>query len=570
MLLELHVKNLALIERADVEFENGLNIMTGETGAGKSIIIGSVSLALGQKVPKDIIRKGAEYAYVELVFSVEESSRRRLDASEISPDENGLIIISRKIMPNRSISKINDETVTVSRLRQVTAMLIDIHGQHEHQSLLHAARHLEILDAYAKYEVQSLKKEIVSVYKEYRELDEEWKSGAGDGESRRREADFLRFEIKEIENAAIRRGEEEELTETYRKYSNGRKIMESLSAAYDAVDTDGLGRALHQVSEVTSYDTQIQSIEDQLYDAEAILNDVRHAIREYLDDMNYDEEELAQSEARLDLIHNLQAKYGTTVEKIEQSLEEKKQRLEQLDNFDEYRHQLKIRLEKTTSKLEQLSRQLSQIRQREAAPLTERIREGLVDLNFLEVAFDMEFKKMDHYSANGYDEAEFVISTNPGEAMRSLGSVASGGELSRIMLAIKTILADTDEIETLIFDEIDTGISGRTAQKVSEKLAIISEKHQVICITHLPQIAAMADSHFEIAKSTAEGKTTTRIHALDQENMIDELARLLGGAEITDAVRKNAHEMKILANSTKQEVRIKTDQSVKFHRSVKE
>lgn len=558
MLLELHVKNLALIERADVEFESGLNIMTGETGAGKSIIIGSVNLALGQKVPKDIIRKGAEYAYVELIFTVEEATRSKLESCDVLPDENGLIIITRKIMPNRSISKINDETVTVGKLRQVTGLLIDIHGQHEHQSLLHASRHLEILDAYAKNEVQGLKEEVASVYKEYRELDAEWKSGDEDGDSRRREADFLRFEIEEIENAAIRDGEEEELTEIYRRYVNGRKIMESLSAAYDAADVDGLGRAIHQMGEVTSYDTKLEAIEEQLYDAEAILNDVRHAMREYLDDMSYDEEELAQIEARLDLIHNLQAKYGTTAAKIERSLEEKRQRLEQLDNYDEYRQQLKLRLEKTTSELEKLSKQLSQIRKKQAEPLTERIREGLIDLNFLDVAFSMEFKKMDHYSANGYDEAEFVISTNPGEPLRPLGNVASGGELSRIMLAIKTILADTDEIETLIFDEIDTGISGRTAQKVSEKLAIISENHQVICITHLPQIAAMADSHFEITKSTSDGKTTTRIHALDQERMTEELARLLGGAEITDAVKKNAYEMKILADTTKCAVRKQT------------
>lgn len=551
MLLELHVRNLALIEQADVEFGEGLNILTGETGAGKSIIIGSVNLALGQKASKEIIRNGAEYAYVELIFSVEEEKRAALAAFDVFPDEDGQLIITRKIMPARSISKINDETVTASRLKQVTGLLIDIHGQHEHQSLLHASKHLEILDTYAKSQTGKWKEETASAYQEYKRLRTALEEACGDQESRKREADFLQFEIEEIEQAELKAGEEEELTEQYRRFANGRKIVESLSAAYGAVETDGIGRALHQVSEVSSFDPQLKAIQDQLYDAESILNDVHHAIGDYLDDVSFDEEELLRIEERLDLIHGLQAKYGATLDRIFQSLEEKKARLEQLEHFDEYRQKLEADYQQVTKRLETVSGRLSEERQQAAKELTVKIRAGLVELNFLDVAFSMEFRRLDHYSANGYDEAEFVISTNPGEPQRSLGLVASGGELSRIMLAIKTVLADSDDIPSLIFDEIDTGISGRTAQKVSEQLAVISRSHQVICITHLPQIAAMADCHYEIAKSADGGKTRTRIHALDEERMSEELARLLGGAEITEAVLQNAREMKKLAEQTK-------------------
>ena len=551
MLLELHVRNLALIEQADVEFSEGLNIMTGETGAGKSIIIGSVNLALGQKASRESIRSGAEAAYVELVFSVEEEKRAALEQLDVCPDADGILIITRKITASRSVSRINDETVTAARLRQVTGLLLDIHGQHEHQSLLHPSKHLEILDTYAKPRIHALKPDIESAYRRYKALGEKLAEMSGDAESRRREADFLQFEIQEIEAAALKEGEEESLTEQYRRFSNGRKILESLSAAYEAVETEGLGQAMHQLGQVVDYDQGLQPILDQLYDAESILNDARHAINAYMEELNFDEEELSRIEERLDLIHNLQAKYGNTVAKVQEALDEKRIRLDELEHFDEYRRQTEEEYKKVTAELEKLCEALSGERQTAAAALTEKIRAGLEELNFLDVRFAMEFTRLDHFTANGFDEAEFKISTNPGEPVRSLGLVASGGELSRIMLAIKTVLADSDDIPTLIFDEIDTGISGRTAQKVSQQLAVIARSHQVICITHLPQIAAMADAHFEIAKSADGGKTRTQIHRLSHEEMVEELARLLGGAEITDAVRENAGEMKRLAKRQK-------------------
>ncbi len=552
MLLELHVKNLALIEKADVEFGEGLNILTGETGAGKSIIIGSVSMALGGKASRDSIRHGADYAYIELVFSVKGEDRlRALRELDTEPTEDGLVIISRKITPSRSISRINDETVTAARLRQITGLLLDIHGQHEHQSLLYKSKHLEILDAYVKAQTQPAKKKMEEEYRNYCILKKRLSSFEMDHDARLREADFLRFEIQEIEEGNIKEGEEEELTARYRRFSHARRIAENLNEAYDNLQADAVTRALRSVEQVTEYDEALQSIRDQLYDAEAILSDAGREISAYISSMEFDEESWRQTEERLDQIHSLQNKYGASVSAIQASLEEKRKRLEELENYDAFREQTEKELKISTDHLCKLCTDLSEIRKKASVELVKRIRSGLLDLNFLDVEFDMEFETLDHFTPDGLDEVQFLISTNPGQPMRPLKDVASGGELSRIMLAIKTVLADSDEIPTLIFDEIDTGISGRTAQKVSEKLSYIAGSHQVICITHLPQIAAMADIHFEIRKSASEGSTATTIERLGREESIRELARLLGGAQITEAVLKNAHEMKDLADQTK-------------------
>ncbi len=552
MLLELHVKNLALIEKADVEFGEGLNILTGETGAGKSIIIGSVTMALGGKAPKGSIRPGADYAYIELVFSVTgEEKRKALRELDVEPTEDGLVIISRKLTSARSISRINDETVTMARLSQITGLLLDIHGQHEHQSLLYKSKHLEILDAYVKAATQPVKQTIADRYRIYRSLEEKLRGFDLDAESRIREADFLRFEIEEIEASALKEGEEEELTSVYRRYSHSRRIAECLGAAYEAVEGEWLARALKEVEQASEYDESLGGIRDQLYDADSILRDAGREMSAYLDSMEMDEETFRKTEERLDLIHNLQAKYGPTVEAICQKLEQKKKRLEELEDYDAHKKRMEQELEECRNGLEKLCTQLTGIRKKASRTLVKKIKQGLVDLNFLDVEFDMEFEKLDHFTPSGWDGAQFLISTNPGQPMRPLKDVASGGELSRIMLAIKTVLADSDDIPTLIFDEIDTGISGRTAQKVSEKLMLIAKSHQVICITHLPQIAAMADSHFEIAKSASQGRTITTIRLLDRQASVEELARLLGGARITEAVLKNAGEMKELADRTK-------------------
>lgn len=552
MLLELHVRNLALIERADVEFGEGLNILTGETGAGKSIIIGSVTMALGGKASRDSIRHGADFAYIELVFSVSgEEKLSALRELEVTPDENGLVIISRKLTASRSISRINHETVTAARLRQITGLLLDIHGQHEHQSLLYRSKHLEILDAYVKAKTQPAKQKIAEQFRAYRALKERLEGFDLDTEARIREADFLRFEIQEITEAELREGEEEELAQSYRRFANAQRIAECLQTAHSALEGDWVTRAIREVDQAAEYDEELEGIRDQLYDAEAILGDAERELSAYMDSMEFDQETFLRIEERLNTIRGLQAKYGSTIEAIMKHLEEKEKRLEELEDYDSCRERIKKELADCEDRLEGLCADLSDIRKRASGELVEKIKKGLIDLNFLDVEFDMEFEKMDHFTAGGYDEVQFIISTNPGQPMRPLKDVASGGELSRIMLAIKTVLADSDDIPTLIFDEIDTGISGRTAQKVSEKLAYIAGSHQVICITHLPQIAAMADSHFEIAKSASQGSTATTIRLLGREASVQELARLLGGAKITDAVLKNACEMKELADRTK-------------------
>ena len=471
MLLELQVKNLALIEQARIEFGEGLNILTGETGAGKSILIGSVNMALGGKVSRDSIRQGAENAYIELLFSVDSKEQREaLEALDITVPEDGTLILSRRILPSRSISRINDETVTAVKLKQATSLLIDIHGQHEHQSLLHLHKHLEILDAYCRTEAESWKEKIAGEYRQYQALESRLSSMEGGLEERLREADFCRFEIQSIEEAALREGEEEELAARYRKLSHARRIAEELSEAYQALDTDALSRAVRAVDQAAGYDPELKGIRDQAYDVESLVHDLAHGIQAYMADCVFDPEEFRQIEERLDTIHSIQSRYGNSLEAVFQALEEKKKRLEELENFD----QIRLGLEKEKADLEKQLRKdcsrLTEIRSQAAARLAERMRESLLDLNFLDVQFVMEVRQLDHFTSEGWDEAEFLISTNPGEPVKPLRAVASGGELSRIMLAIKTVLADTDQIPTLIFDEIDTGISGRTAQKVSEKL----------------------------------------------------------------------------------------------------
>ena len=446
----------------------------------------------------------------------------------------------------------------MSKLRAVTGYLIDIHGQHEHQSLLNRQKHLEILDEFAVYQVEAIKQELAEAYRRYRKSQLALNQYEMDEDKRLREMDFLQFEIQEIEDAHLKAGEEEELAAQFKKMSNAGRIVEKLSEVMESIgyDTrDGAGelidRGLRALTPLTALDESLGEFYTQLEDVDSILSGLCREINDYLAEMNFDSREMAEVENRLDQIRSLQAKYGSDYEKVMESLEEKKERLTELSEFEERKAEAQKEYAQAKEQAEKLAGELSAIRKVEAYHLTESIRTALVDLNFLEVQFSMDFHRTDNLSANGFDEMEFLISTNPGEELRPLGQVASGGELSRIMLAIKAVLADVDQIETLIFDEIDTGISGRTAQKVSEKLCYIGRNHQVICITHLPQIAAMADSHYRIEKGVSGGRTVTRIDRLTKEQEIEELARLLGGAVITDTVLESAGEMKELATRKK-------------------
>lgn len=557
MLLNLHVKNLALIDEAEVEFTPGLNIMTGETGAGKSIIIGSINLALGGKLPKEMIRENAPFGLVELTFRIEDKRlKQRLLEMDISIEEDELIL-SRKIVNGRSVSKINGETVPVSKVKEAAQLLIDIHGQHEHQSLLVRKNHLNILDAYAKNRLQKEKEALKSVYEQYQKVKTELKEASLDTAERQRELSFLEYEIKELEEAQLIPGEDEQLEADYRRLLNGQKIMEAVSKAYEKTSegfdsaTEQISHALRELASVSEYDEPLAGFENQLMEIDNLLNDFNREMAEYKSDTVFDEETFAEVEKRLDLVNHLKAKYGNTIEEILNSLEEKKARAEKLSDYDTYLEQLKQEFSQKEKEVESYSGKLSEIRKAAAAKLTDAIKKELKDLNFPNVSFSMHFQKTDSYTANGYDDAEFLISANPGEPEKSLEKIASGGELSRIMLAIKTVLADTDAVGTLIFDEIDTGISGRTAQMVSEKMNALGNSHQIMCITHLPQIAAMADSHYLIEKSVANETTISTIRPLDWEESVKELARMLGGVKITDTVLDNAKEMKELAANTK-------------------
>ena len=557
MLQSLHVKNLALIEEIEVEFGKGLNILTGETGAGKSIILGSVILALGGRYTKDILRKGTDYGFVELLFHVEnEKQIQKLKELDVFP-EDGLIVLSRRLMEGRSTSRINGETVTMSKLKEVASILIDIHGQHEHQSLLYKKNHLGIVDAFAHEYVAENKKNVSAAYKEYRRCKKELDEAGMDETERAKELSFLQFEVSEIQNANLKIGEDEELEELYRKMVNGKRIADSAKEAYTYTSEDSgsasetLSRAVRALSDIHNLDERAEELYNQLVEIDSLLNDFNHELSDYADSCEYSEEELCETENRLNDINHLKVKYGNNIEKILAYCSEQEEKIEKLLDYENYMDELRIKLDKAESILLKETKKLSKLRKEQALVLEHAIEEGLKDLNFSDVKFKISFAELGNYTAEGMDDVEFMISLNKGQPVRPLINVASGGELSRIMLVIKSVMADRDDIETLIFDEIDVGISGRTAQKVSEKMAVIGKKHQVICITHLAQIAAMSDSHFVIRKNVEEMDTTTNIYELNEKESIEELARILGGAKITETVMQSAVEMKELARQTK-------------------
>ena len=558
MLTHLHVKNLAVVEDIEVDFSEGLNIITGETGAGKSVIIGSVNLALGGKINAGMIRDGAPYALVEIVFSVSEREAEALKQYDIYP-EDGQVIISRKIMNGRSTNRVNGETVTVAMLKKISGGLIDIHGQHEHQSLLYPENHLLIVDRFDRDAIYPVKGKVAELYSEYVSVKKEYDTMCVSEEERSRELAFLEFERGEIEEAAVVAGEEEELEATYRKLKNSGNVLKAVSEAYGYTKEGSynagnlISDALGALNEVAGYDEAVDDYIRSLIDVDNILEDINHELSSYISRYSFDDELFEQTEKRLDFIRKLFAKYGGTYERMEEHYNEVIERCRLLSEYEKNSAILEEKLGGIKEELDAFSKKLTLLRRETAGKLCKLTRDALESLNFLNVNFDIEVNSDREYSANGTDRAEFLISTNPGEAVRPLADIASGGELSRIMLAIKSVLADKDSINTLVFDEIDAGISGRTAQMVSEKLAYISRNHQVICITHLAQIASMADAHYLIEKhQTEDGRTKTLISLLDEKKSEGELARILGGAKITDLVITSAAEMKKLAKQWKE------------------
>lgn len=554
MLVNLHVKNFAIIDEIDVDFGKHLNILTGETGAGKSILIGSIGIALGARVSPEMIGKNGDYAMVEIVFQIEDDKTKKcLQELDVEP-EDGQVVISRKITDNRSINKINGVSVPVSLIRQVAALCIDIHGQHEHQSLLNKEHHREIVDDYAGEESAVLQRQIAECYETYRSLKKELEEGEVSEEERARQLGFLEYEKQEIEAAGLQPNEMEKIDETYRRASNAGTIVETLGTVHQLTSETAAGaisHALQQIQRIANLDESLADYMEELIQMEGLLGDFNHGIARHMSDFSYDDREMQQLEQRLDCIHRLQTKYGKTYEEIMLHLQEVDNKLLQYADYEAYREKQKQELAACETQLHEYCARLTTARKQAAKELENEISKALEDLNFAHVDFEIAVEKKESVSPNGWDDVEFLIATNPGEPRRSLGKIASGGELSRIMLAIKSVFANSDDIETLIFDEIDTGISGRTAQKVSEKMSVLGKRHQVICITHLAQIAAMADTHFIIEKQVDEKQSTTTIRPLDSEEMEEELARILSGVEVTDVVRESAREMKALANSLK-------------------
>lgn len=555
MLEGLHVKNLVIIDEAEVSFGGGLNILTGETGAGKSVVIGSINLALGAKAGKNLVRAGKESGFVELIFSVNNDVGDKLRRLDIIP-EDGLVVITRKFTGERSVSKINGETVTLSKVKEAAALLLDIHGQTENQTLQLSKNHLELLDKYCKEEVKPYKKRLKDLVTEYRNKENELLEYSADEASISRELDFLKYECKEIESAKLVKDEEEELDKKVRKYSSSSKIVSLIEEARKNLSDNGgaddsIGSIVRAMSRLSDVDETSVELLNQIAEIESLLNDFERSLSDYADDNVFDEADFIQSEARLDKIRGIYAKHGGSFETTIDFLNASLAQIEKLEHASEYKEKLSMEVEKLKKVILSECDELTKVRKRGALKLSKLVKQSLIDLNFLQVEFDVEFAGSKDFTSKGNDEIIFKISTNPGEPMRSISEVASGGELSRIMLALKSVMADTDEIPTMIFDEVDTGISGRTAQMVAEKMALLSAKRQIIAITHLAQIAAMADNHYLIEKKADENHTATEIRRLDEAEEVSELARILGGVAVTENVINSAREMKKLATDTK-------------------
>ena len=558
MLQSLRVSNFALIEELEVTFDHGLNILTGETGAGKSILLGSIQTALGAKTSKDVIRNGAESAYVEIVFeNCGKAVEEELERQEISLDD-GSVTISRKVTSaGKSVSRINGETVNASTVKEVASLLLEIHGQQEHHSLLSKEKHLEMLDRYAGEALFRQKEKVVSFWQEYRKLRTELMQAREDATNKSRDCSYLEFAFREITDADYKPGEEERLEKDFDRLSHAKALAEGVATALAATvkgpgeTADGLlDNAIRGLSRVSSYDSEAEQLLLQAEEIASLLSEFNRAADRYFEEISDCEEEYAEVSERLDLLNRLKSKYGKTMGEVLAYGQECEEKLARYADYDAYLERLGKEYTAVECKLREASEALSAMRKETAEELSKQIKQALSELNFLEVRFEIRIDRTE-YSTNGFDTAEFYIATNPGEEIKPLIKVASGGELSRIMLALKSVFADRDEIPTLIFDEIDTGISGRTAQAVSEKMAAISVDRQLLCITHLPQIAAMADTHYLIEKATDGVKTVTKIERLTEARSVEELARMLGGASITEAVLENAAEMKHLAATKK-------------------
>ncbi len=546
MLSLLHIENIAVIERSDISFDGGFVVLTGETGAGKSIVIDAISAVLGERAYRDMIRTGAQKAAVRAVFS----DVPRLDWFE----ENGVeydseVVIQREIyLDGKNVCRVNGSLVTVTILRKLGIQLINIHGQHDSASLLDEANHLGFLDAFADNAaiLNAYTEKYEAVSKLRREIDRM----TMDEDEKARRMDTLRYQIAEIEKANLEAGEDDALEERRKLLQNAEKLSDGMDTAveclYGGDESDGaaslLAQAERELARLERYTDAFSALHERITDLMYQVQDVTEEVRDARDGLNYSADELEQIESRLDVIHRLRRKYGASCEDILAYLEKAREELDAIEFADDHLERLKKKLQKAEGEAFDAALLLRKNRKAAAKVLSERILSELAQLDMPRVQFECTFEEQE-MAANGADLVVFYMSANAGEALKSMSKVASGGELARIMLAMKNVLAEKDQVQTLIFDEVDTGVSGRAAQKVAEKLRSVATHKQVLCVTHLPQLAALAHTHLLIAKTERDGRTYTTVTPLDRDGRKRELARIIGGANITDTTLKSAEEM---------------------------
>lgn len=554
MLEHLHIKNVALIKESEISFGEGLNILTGETGAGKSMVIDSLQFALGGRAGKDFLRHGEKQASVEALFAMQsEALQEKLEENGIEPEEDGSVLITRTLSEaGKSVCRVNGSTVTVSMLREIAEDLIDIYGQHEHQSLLNPSKHIRLLDRFCGAGFGDAMEEYKKSYHALKELEKQLQSLMGDESQREQRMDILQFQKEELEAGGLRLGEEEDLLEQKKRLSSMEKLMrltrESLALLYDGENMmpsacDQLGDALAKLQEAAEYDNHLQPFADALADAYAAVEDTARELKREAEKQENDPDALEEIEERLQLIYKLKRKYGGSVEAALAFYDKVVQELDFLSNSSEKVAELTLEKEKEQKKLFAAAEKISALRRSTAQQVAAQIEASLKDMEMKDARFHIRIEEKADWAADGKDKVEFLISANAGENLKPLAKIASGGEMSRVMLALKTVLVDADEIGTFIFDEIDTGVSGRTARKVGEKMRFLGSKRQILCITHLPQIAAMADQHFLIEKESSHGETTTQVTPLEGEGSVLEVARLMGGSDVTETTLAAAREL---------------------------
>lgn len=553
MISHLHVRNFAIIDQLDVDFRSGLNIITGETGAGKSIIIEAVSLALGSRADTAFIRSGQEKATIQLVTDSLPALNDLLEENDI-PVEDQLIIKRELSVSGKNTCRVNDTIVSLTFLNKLCRHIADIHGQYDHQALLHPENHIHLLDLYSGAQVSAAKKKVAELFLAYSETRQELNFIKKNEADALRQRDFMQFELNEIEQAALQIGEDDLLNEQLLLLQNSEKIYQNLSSAYAAISEESpaalelLGHAMNLLEQVSSLSNELKEFSGNVADCYYKLEDTAAELRRYRDSLSFSPEELDAAIKRLDIIDSLKRKYGGTVEEILSYAQTISEKLDLLQNTDEHRQQLEQELDRLKKELSAASLELSALRRDAAEKLSEQITSELLELNFNNAHLSVSFQPVPDdperlFSENGIDTVEFKISTNKGEKEKPLAKVASGGEISRIMLAFKKITGNLDQVPTLIFDEIDSGISGITASIVGKKLKEIAATHQVICITHLPQIAACGSHHYKIQKSSDDASTHTTVVPLSDQEKVGEIARLLGGINITETTLKSAQEL---------------------------